>query len=103
MGVPLGLGRLYVCVLDAERLGGGVVVLLALIKVFVSVATWFVKLFPSGTPHLSVIESALSDMGFLRLVVPFGTLGAVIGIGVGIVAVVYIIRAVVWAWLLVKW
>lgn len=78
-------------------------VLLALVKVFVAVATWFVELFPAGTPHLSVITSAFADMGFLRLVVPFGTLGTVIGIGVGIVAVVYIVRALVWAWMLVKW
>lgn len=78
-------------------------VLLALIQVFVSVAVWFVDLFPVGTAHLSVIESALGDMGFLRLVVPFGTLGDVIGIGVGIVAVVWVARAVLWFWRLVKW
>jgi hypothetical protein len=78
-------------------------VLLSLIKMFVALGVWFVGLFPSGQPHLSLVASAFSDMGFLRMVVPFGTLGSVISIGVGIVGVVYLVRALVWFWMLVKW
>lgn len=78
-------------------------VLLFLVNVLVKVAVWFVDLFPSGSPHLSVIQSAFSDMGFLSLVVPVGTLGSVVGIGVGAIAVIWTVRALVWAWKLVKW
>lgn len=78
-------------------------VFLAIIKLFTAIATWFVNLFPEGAPHLTVITGALDDMGFLRLVVPFGTLFSVVGIAVGIMAVVWLITALVWAWKLVKW
>lgn len=75
----------------------------ALLQVLISVAQWFVSLFPSGTANVSSLQGAFSDMGFLRLVVPFGTLSEVVGVAVGIVAVVYIVQAVIWAWKLVKW
>lgn len=79
-------------------------VLLALVKVFIAVAKWFVSLFPAGVPSgFHIIGASLDDMGFLRLVVPFGTLSSVVKIGVGVMVVVWLIEALVWAWKLVKW
>lgn len=79
-------------------------VLLALVKVFVALAMWFVSLFPSGQPHhLTSLIAAFKDMGFLGLVLPFGAIGSAVGIAVGIVTVTWLISALIWAWKLVKW
>ncbi|MHB0929265.1 MAG: hypothetical protein ACYC3W_10280 [Candidatus Nanopelagicales bacterium] len=78
-------------------------ILQALVSVLVAIAVWFVDLFPVGQPNLAIIEGALSDMGFLRLVIPFGTLAAVVNVAVGIWVVVWVAEALIWAWRLVKW
>lgn len=78
-------------------------VLLALLKVFVAFGLWIVQLFPKGSAHVGVIQSSLDSMGFLRLVLPFGTLSTVVAIAMGIVSVTWVISAFVWLWKLVKW
>lgn len=74
-----------------------------IVKVLTTIATWFVDMFPKGQPHLGVLESAFHYMDWIGIVVPVGTLVTVMGIGVGITAVVWIIQAIIWAWKLVKW